>query len=146
MLKHNEDKCFRVVLIAFGKIPGDWEHYRDESKMLAAIEPVTEGIMQLFCQTIILYIVSGPGEDLNNHRPVDFRHLLYGEDAWSQILYMCLLATSLTSVGTSLAKVYPNKVCQLDYVHLLEANLGYIYRVSQKKYSLSPFHSGELVS
>ena len=54
LLKHNEDKCFRVVLIAFGKIPGDWEHYRDESKMLAAIEPVTEGIMQLFCQTVIL--------------------------------------------------------------------------------------------
>ena len=125
LLKHNEDKCFRVVLIAFEKIPGDWEHYRDESKMLAAIEPVTEGIMQLFCQTIILYIVSGPGEDLNNHRPVDFRHLLYGQDVWSKILYMCLLATSLTSVGTSLAKVHPNKVCQLDYFHL-EANLSYI--------------------
>ena len=38
--------------MAFGKLPGDWELYRDESKMLAAIEPVTEGIMQLFCQTI----------------------------------------------------------------------------------------------
>ena len=99
---------FRVVLIAFGKLPGDWEHYRDESKMLAAIEPVTEGIMQLFFQTIILYIVSGPGVDDKQNRPVDFRHLLYGEDIRSQILYMCLLATSLTSVGTSLAKVHTN--------------------------------------
>ena len=47
--------------MAFGKLPGDWELYMDESKMLASIEPVTEGIMQLFCQTIILYIVNGPG-------------------------------------------------------------------------------------
>ena len=26
------------------------------------IEPVTEGILQLFSQTIILYIILGPGE------------------------------------------------------------------------------------
>ena len=90
--------------MAYGKLPGDWEQYRDESKMLVAIEPVTEGIMQLFCQTIILYIVNGPGEDAKHHRPIDFRHLVYDDD-WSKILYMCLLATSLTSVGTSLAKV-----------------------------------------
>ena len=96
-------------MIAFGKLPGDWEHYLDESKMLAAIEPVTEGIMQLFCQTIILYIVSGPGENHKHNRPIDFRHLVYDDDDLkSMILYGCLLATSLISVGISLAKVSMN--------------------------------------
>ena len=46
--------------MAFGLLAGDWEHYRDETMMLAAIEPVSEGIMQLFFQTIILSIVNGP--------------------------------------------------------------------------------------
>ena len=95
----------RVILIAFGKLPGNWEHYRDETKMLASIEPVSEGIMQLFFQTIILYIVNGHGEDGNHNRLIDLRHLLYDDDIWSKIMYIFLLATSLTSVGTSLAKV-----------------------------------------
>ena len=99
---------FRVVLIAFGKLPGDWEHHRDETKMLASIEPVIEGYMQLFFQTIILNIVNGPGEDENHSRLIDFRHLLYDDDVWSKIMYIFLLATSLTSVGTSLAKVSRN--------------------------------------
>ena len=91
--------------MAFGKLSGNWKHYRDETMMLAAIEPVSEGIMQLFFQTIILYLVNGPGEDANNNRPIDFKDLLYDNDIWSKILYMFLLGTSLTSVGTSLAKV-----------------------------------------
>ena len=63
--------------MAYGKLPGDWEQYRDESKMLVAIEPVTEGIMQLFCQTIMLYIVFGPGEDKKHNRPVPVTYNLY---------------------------------------------------------------------
>ena len=53
-----------------------------------------------------------PGEDANNNRVIDFRNLLYDDDMWSKILYMFLLGTSLTSVGTSLAKV-SKMACQL---------------------------------
>ena len=43
-------------------IPGDWDRDQSELQKLNMIEPVTEGILQLFSQTIILYIVLGPGE------------------------------------------------------------------------------------
>ena len=128
--------------MAYGKLPGDWEQYRDESKMLAAIEPVTEGIMQLFCQTIILYIVNGPGEDAKHHRPIDFSHLVYDDD-WSKILYMCLLATSLTSVGTSLAKV-SNLFFQLRSYAILIAIVasGFWRTLSCKENSFLPVFEG----
>lgn len=48
--------------MAYGKIEGDWQLDMEKSRVLAMIEPVTEGIMQLFIQIVILYIVNGPGE------------------------------------------------------------------------------------
>ena len=54
-------RALKTVLIAYGYVQGDWVKHRDESKILALIEPVTEGIMQLFCQLAIIYIVHGPG-------------------------------------------------------------------------------------
>ena len=55
-------------------------------------------------QTIILYIVIGPGETYDHKVPVDLRHLVY-DDSWSRLLYLALLATSVVSVGISFSKV-----------------------------------------
>ena len=52
----------RLILIGYKLIPGNWERHQNESQKLNMIEPVTEGILQLFSQTTILYIVLGPGE------------------------------------------------------------------------------------
>ena len=40
---------------------GDWEARRDSAAKINLIEPVLEGILQLFFQSIILYIIYGPG-------------------------------------------------------------------------------------
>ena len=42
-------------------LEGNWKVYRDMAKKINMIEPVLEGVMQLFFQSIILYIVYGPG-------------------------------------------------------------------------------------
>ena len=55
-------------------------------------------------QTIILYIVIGPGETYDHKVPVDLSDLVY-DDSWSRLLYMALLATSVVSVGISFSKV-----------------------------------------
>ena len=99
----------RTILTAYGKIEGDWIQYRDESKALALIEPVTEGLMQLFCQTVILYTVQGPGEIFQDDtteliKPLDLHDLIY-HDTVSMITYNLLLITSTMSVGISFAKV-----------------------------------------
>ena len=90
--------------MAYGKIKGDWKEYMEKSKVLAMIEPVTEGIMQLFIQTVILYVVQGPGEVEKAEKPLDLVNLLYDDD-WSKFLYGFLLFTSIISVGTSFVKV-----------------------------------------
>ena len=102
-------QSFRTILTAYGKIEGDWIQYRDESKALALIEPVTEGLMQLFCQTVILYTVQGPGEIFQDDtteliKPLDLHDLIY-HDTVSMITYNLLLITSTMSVGISFAKV-----------------------------------------
>ena len=91
----------------YGKIEGNWKEYMEKSRVLAMIEPVTEGIMQLFIQTAILYIANGPGEtsDLKD-KPVDLTKLLYNDDDWWSIIsYAFLLSSSMISVGTSFVKV-----------------------------------------
>ena len=90
--------------MAYGKIPGDWKECMEKSRVLAMIEPVTEGILQLFIQTVILYVVNGPGEVDKDNKPLDLTNLLYSDD-WSKFLYMLLLLTSIISVGTSFVKV-----------------------------------------
>ena len=48
-------------MTGLGYIQGDWKVYRDRTKQINLIEPVLEGVMQLFFQSVILYIVYGPG-------------------------------------------------------------------------------------
>ena len=48
-------------MTGLGYIQGDWKMYRDRTKQINLIEPVLEGVMQLFFQSVILYIVYGPG-------------------------------------------------------------------------------------
>ena len=43
-------------------LQGDWEKYHKESKDLYVIEPVIESLLQLLVQSILLYVVLGPGE------------------------------------------------------------------------------------
>ena len=48
-------------MTGLGYLEGNWKVYRDMAKKINMIEPVLEGVMQLFFQSIILYIVYGPG-------------------------------------------------------------------------------------
>ena len=50
-------------MIGWGVLPGSWEAARDKARRINLIEPVVEGIIQLFFQSIILYIVIGPTAD-----------------------------------------------------------------------------------
>ena len=45
-----------------GLVGGDWEKYQEESKKIYILEPVAEGIFQLFVQSIIIYVMWGTGE------------------------------------------------------------------------------------
>ena len=56
-----------------GVLPGDWEEKRKANLRLSMIEPVAEGMFQLFCQGIILYIVIGPGENMDNGKQLLWR-------------------------------------------------------------------------
>ena len=47
-------RAVSIIAMASGKISGDWKEYMELTRPLALIEPVTEGILQLFCQTCIL--------------------------------------------------------------------------------------------
>ena len=51
----------RTILTGVGYLEGNWKVYRDRTAKINMIEPVLEGVMQLFFQSIILYIVYGPG-------------------------------------------------------------------------------------
>ena len=48
-------------MTGLGYLEGNWKVYRDMARKINMIEPVLEGVMQLFMQSIILYIVYGPG-------------------------------------------------------------------------------------
>ena len=51
----------RAILSGAGFLEGDWKAYEARASKVNLIEPVLEGIMQLFFQSIILYIIYGPG-------------------------------------------------------------------------------------
>ena len=62
-------RAITTILTGLGVMPedwGDWEHNRKVNLKLSMIEPVAEGMFQLICQCIILYIVHGPGESSDN--------------------------------------------------------------------------------
>ena len=52
---------FRTVMTGLGFWGGDWEKNKEKCRKVNLIEPVVEGVTQLFFQSIILYIIHGPG-------------------------------------------------------------------------------------
>ena len=46
----------RVVLTACGYLQGDWVETMEESRVVTLLEPVTEGVMQLFCQVGAFFV------------------------------------------------------------------------------------------
>ena len=59
-------RAITTILTGLGVMSGDWELNRKVNLKLSMIEPVAEGMFQLICQCIILYIVNGPGESSDN--------------------------------------------------------------------------------
>ena len=102
MIKHN----FRTILIGFGLVTGDWESARAKTKMINLIEPVVEGSMQVFCQSIILYITIGPGETKHQDRPLDISSILFTKDTTSKVKFACMFCTSLLSTAISFARLF----------------------------------------
>ena len=49
------------MLIGAGFLKGNWEAFKEKSVKVNLIEPVLEGVMQMFFQFIILYVIYGPG-------------------------------------------------------------------------------------
>ena len=66
-------RALKTILTGLGVLQGDWEENRRASLRLSMIEPVAEGMFQLFCQCIILYIVLGPGENSDDGNPSAFQ-------------------------------------------------------------------------
>ena len=54
------------MLIGAGFLEGNWEAFKKQSAKVHLIEPVLEGVLQLFFQFIILYIIYGPGTSSAN--------------------------------------------------------------------------------
>ena len=48
-------------MIGAGFLEGNWEAFREHAANVHLIEPVLEGVLQMFFQYIILYIIYGPG-------------------------------------------------------------------------------------
>ena len=61
-------------MIGWGVLPGSWEAARDTARRINLIEPVVEGIIQLFFQSIILYIVIGPTADNGDSITITLSH------------------------------------------------------------------------
>ena len=81
-----------------GWMNGDWKAEENKTRGINLIEPVVEGTLQLFVQSILLYIVIGPGETWKHDdysRPFDLSSLLYSEGSISKILF-CFSLTSTT--------------------------------------------------
>ena len=73
--------------------------------MVQMIEPVSEGVMQFFCQTIILYMIAGPADSKESENFIDLSSLAFDESLSSKVLYLSLLFSSLLTVCSSLARV-----------------------------------------
>ena len=99
------DLTIRTLGMGYGWLPGDWQEDHQTTKILHMIEPVSEGIMQFFCQTIILYVIAGPSESNKSERLIDLSSLAFDESLSSKVLYLSLLSSSLITVCSSLARV-----------------------------------------
>ena len=51
-------------MIGAGFLEGNWETFKEQSAKVHLIEPVLEGVLQMFFQYIILYIIYGPGTSM----------------------------------------------------------------------------------
>ena len=55
-------RALRSILLGLTASP-DWTRYDEVNRrFIFIIEPVVESLLQLFCQSVILYIFIGPGE------------------------------------------------------------------------------------
>ena len=103
----------RTICMGYGWLPGDWREDHQTTKIVHMIEPVSEGVMQFFCQTIILYMIAGPADSKKTEKMIDLSSLAFDESLSSKVLYISLLSSSLITVCSSLARVentYQRKV------------------------------------
>lgn len=91
--------------MGYGWMSGDWREDHETTKIVQMIEPVSEGVMQFFCQTIILYMIAGPGESNQSEKMIDLSSLAFDTSLSSKVLYLSLLSSSLITVCSSLARV-----------------------------------------
>ena len=61
---------FRTIMIGTGLHEGNWEAFKEQSAKVHLIEPVLEGVLQMFFQYIILYIIYGPGTSIAQSKPI----------------------------------------------------------------------------
>ena len=94
-------------MIGWGVLPGSWEAARDKARRINLIEPVVEGIIQLFFQSIILYIVTGPTADNGDRISIDNSPLFINLSHYLSISTYQLLYHRRTT-GSLLASVHTN--------------------------------------
>ena len=84
-------------------MPGNWVDAEKKTRKINLIEPVVEGILQLFFQSIILYIIKGPSplatnlekQKASSNRPIDLSSILYSESLPSRIFYGLFLMSTI---------------------------------------------------
>ena len=89
--------------MGIGLLPGNWVEAEKKTRKINLIEPVVEGILQLFFQSIVLYIVIGPSEltgklenkSARSNRPIDLSTILYTESLTSRIFYCLFLISTI---------------------------------------------------
>ena len=91
--------------MGFGVIQGDWIKAREMTRKINLIEPVVEGTLQLFFQSIILYATHGPGESREGSRPFDISSILFTEKTYSFLIFLVTFCSSFLSVGISFARL-----------------------------------------
>ena len=52
---------FRTILVGAGFLEGNFAAIKKQAEKVLLLEPILEGVMQMFFQFIILYIIFGPG-------------------------------------------------------------------------------------
>ena len=60
----------RTIMIGAGFLEGNWAAFKEHSAKVHLIEPVLEGVLQMFFQYIILYIIYGPGTSIAQSKPI----------------------------------------------------------------------------
>ena len=82
---------------------GNWVDAEKKTRKINLIEPVVEGVLQLFFQSIVLYIVMGPSvlpptlekQAARSNRPIDLSSILYSESLASRIFYSLFLLSTI---------------------------------------------------